>query len=232
MNKNIKTEVAIGIILVIAILFVWLIWFIEENNIPEDQLATEPVKKQLNQIVQQDRISNSQENQSGEQQKNYVVCDGSSHTNEQFKFTFLCPRGITVDIDRGTVNIHLNNDPYYSISISEVTATHPYDIPGGVNLKSWLSDNFQNYAPAGEDDFTDKIGSEFSINNLTTLHLVTRSKQAGIYDTLYVVKSDETVYEIQIFAENFEMKDYSKTKVDLENSSLWYAKILKSLKFN
>lgn len=100
-----------------------------------------------------------------------------------------------------------------------------YNIQKGTDVDDWIiKKQGKMYEDEGDGYFSNKIGSEFDIAGLKTLHLVSRQQQGGSYDEFSFVK-DGRLYVLTIVSDPSARED-----LKLDDESQWYTKLLKSFK--
>ena len=103
----------------------------------------------------------------------------------------------------------------------------PFYNPGPTADFKSITDQFKYevYTEGNKEQFSNKIGSEFKVDNQPTLHLLTKNSQAGVYNEFYVNHNGKL---LRILLDS----NYGTwSNLDLQDGSTWQVKLLKSFKF-
>jgi hypothetical protein len=100
-----------------------------------------------------------------------------------------------------------------------------YNISEGTAVDNWvIKKQGKAHKDEGDGYFSNKIGQEFDVAGLKTLHLVNRQLQGGSYDEFYFVK-DGRLFVLTIANDPSMRED-----LNLNDESQWYTQLLKSFR--
>jgi hypothetical protein len=231
MNTKIKTEVAIGVILLVAILVGGVLWLSGKQNVQTSIIQPVVMPNQAQQKkIEEHSVQSYPDSNTGCANGVYNM----DVANGGWGISFDCPQSVNVQSDNGDLVIQSADDQGHSISISYNSSGDFYNPPINAEIKDWVVNRmgykYENY---GANNINNKIGSIFVIDNMPTLHLVNRSSQAGVTDKVFVINKNR-LFEIVIFSGNGQdtINIGNIRNANLNDSSEWYTKILKSLRFN
>ncbi len=163
-----------------------------------------------------------------------------SYVDPKFNFEFKFPKEFV--LTGGDYPVHNQSD--VSIVLSEgiqgptkvrIASNNNefYKPPQGTNLRDWVIGKFPT-RELPEGQFSSRIGQDFSIDGLPTLHTMDNTFTGGAFDTFYFIKN-ERLFEIQIMGDQEKYTSNGQEYIKLHNidlnSNKWYVDFLRSFKF-
>ncbi len=205
MNKQISTGAGIAAVVAVAIVAGAVMWF-----------ALAPQTQAPAQVLPDSKVNST------EGQVKNVPSGWKTYKNSQHRFSFNYPSNLTAEdvSDPGDFHLDILSKDGWMGEIF-YTDSEFYNPPSGADVKEWVVDkNDTRFENLGGGEFSNKIGKEFQVDNLPTLHLMNKSYSGGIDDELYFIKKGK-LYTITLSTEN----------PGLEDVNSWQVKLLKSFKF-
>ncbi len=151
-----------------------------------------------------------------------------TYRNDVYGLEFSCsPEWGNVDTEKGRLYIRGNGNWIFQLDtqMENPVENDFYRIPKNASVDDWIiKKQGKAYKDEGDGYFSNKVGSEFDIAGLKTLHLVSRQQQGGSYDEFYFVK-DGRLFALTIVNDPLMMED-----LKLDDDSQWYTRILRSFK--
>lgn len=160
--------------------------------------------------------------------------DYKTYVDKQYKLSFQYPNTLTLteesDSTKHILSFRATGPKEEYLYVYTNSDSKFYNPPAGTDVTNWIRNN--RYENDNNDYFSNKIGAEFKIDNLPTLHIVNRDCNGGNYpnDEFYFIKNNK-LYHISIGNEKEGLKCNEINNVDIANKNAWYVQFLQSFKF-